>query len=135
MDLGSAVLSAEMALEFLDAGCVARRCCSAGAPFVEGAVSAAVAAKLGASSSTAWPHEALGGLAGKTAHLGRRDRRAARRNRAGEPTDRREPRSRLPIVVTSRMGCTPARPQARADGRRRSTPTFACDRDGRPTVA
>src|SRR5205809_352988 len=68
MDLGSAVLSAEMALDFLDPD---RRDTVhlSGAPFVEGAISAAVAAKLG-SPLDAVAEEALGGLSGKTAHLG-----------------------------------------------------------------
>src|SRR5205823_6205959 len=68
MDLGSAVLSAEMALEFLDPDRRAKVHLS-GAPFVEGAVSAAVAAKLGRPLD-AVAEEALGGLSGKTAHLG-----------------------------------------------------------------
>lgn len=68
MDLGSAVLSAEMALDLLPeerrAGVVL---CEA--PFVEGAVAAAVTAKLGASLDDV-AREARGGLAGKVAHLG-----------------------------------------------------------------
>ena len=68
MDLGSAVLSAEMALEFLDPDRRGKVRLS-GAPFVEGAVSAAVAAKLGRPLDEV-AEEALGGLAGKTAHLG-----------------------------------------------------------------
>ncbi len=75
MDLGSAVLSAEMALEFLDED---RRgkilLCEA--PLVEGAVSAAVTAKIGASLE-AVAAEARGGLAGKIAHLGIEPDRAA----------------------------------------------------------
>jgi len=68
MDLGSAVLSAEMALEFLDPDRRGKVRLS-GAPFVEGAVSAAVAAKLGRRLDDV-AEEALGGLAGKGAHLG-----------------------------------------------------------------
>ena len=68
MDLGSAVLSAEMALEFLDPD-RREKVRLSGAPFVEGAVSAAVAAKLGRPLDDV-AQEALGGLAGKTAHLG-----------------------------------------------------------------
>ncbi len=68
MDLGSAVLSAEMALELLPQE---RRTgvllCEA--PLVEGAVAAAVTAKMGASLD-AVATEARGGLAGKIAHLG-----------------------------------------------------------------
>lgn len=68
MDLGSAVLSTEMALEFLDEPARAKVVLS-DAPFVEGAVSAAVTAKLGAPLAKV-AEEARGGLAGKAAHLG-----------------------------------------------------------------
>src|SRR5881396_2266244 len=68
MDLGSAVLSAEMALDLLDPERRARVLLS-DAPFVEGAVAAAVAAKLGRSLEEV-EREARGGLAGKAAHLG-----------------------------------------------------------------
>jgi multiphosphoryl transfer protein len=68
MDLGSAVLSAEMALDFLDED---RRASVqlTDAPLVEGAVAAAVTAKLGAPLDRV-AAEARGGLAGKRAHLG-----------------------------------------------------------------
>ena len=68
MDLGSAVLSAEMALDLMPEE---RRSkvllCEA--PIVEGAVAAAVTAKLGATLDRV-ALEARGGLAGKIAHLG-----------------------------------------------------------------
>lgn len=68
MDLGSAVLSAEMALELLPQ---ARRegvmLCEA--PIAEGAVAAAVTASLGASLADV-AREARDGLAGKAVHLG-----------------------------------------------------------------
>jgi phosphocarrier protein FPr len=68
MDLGSAVLSAEMALDLMPEE---RRSgvllCEA--PIVEGAVAAAVTAKLGAPLERV-AQEARGGLAGKVAHLG-----------------------------------------------------------------
>ncbi|MGZ5213202.1 MAG: phosphoenolpyruvate--protein phosphotransferase [Actinomycetota bacterium] len=68
MDLGSAVLSAEMALDLMPQE---RRpkvlLCEA--PIVEGAVAAAVTAKLGAPLDRV-ALEARGGLAGKVAHLG-----------------------------------------------------------------
>ena len=68
MDLGSAVLSAEMAIDLMPEE---RRAnvllCEA--PIVEGAVAAAVTAKLGASLDRV-AQEARGGLAGKIAHLG-----------------------------------------------------------------
>jgi phosphocarrier protein FPr len=68
MDLGSAVLSAEMALDMLPEDLRASvSLCEA--PLVEGAVAAAVAAKLGLSLE-AVAAEARGGLAGKATHLG-----------------------------------------------------------------
>lgn len=68
MDLGSAILSAEMALEMLPEERRARvRLCAA--PFVEGAVAAAVTAKLGAPLERV-AVEATGGLEPKLAHLG-----------------------------------------------------------------
>ncbi|AEF42814.1 phosphoenolpyruvate--protein phosphotransferase [Hoyosella subflava] len=68
MDLGSAVLSAELALDLLDPDIAANvRLCSA--PIVEGLVAATVAAAGGASLAEV-EAEAVGGLAGKQAHLG-----------------------------------------------------------------
>jgi multiphosphoryl transfer protein len=68
MDLGSAVLSAEMALDMLPTDRRGRiLLCEA--PFVEGAVAAAVAAKLGRSLSEV-AEEARGGLGPKAVHLG-----------------------------------------------------------------
>ncbi len=66
MDLGSAVLSAEMAIELLAPEFEVRL---APAPLAEGAVAAAVAAQAG-QDLDAVAAEALGGLAGKQAHLG-----------------------------------------------------------------
>ena len=68
MDLGSAVLSAETALEFLDDDLRARVVLSP-APLVEGLVGAAVVAASGASRDRV-AAEALHGLAPKQAHLG-----------------------------------------------------------------
>ncbi len=67
MDLGSAVLSAEMAMEMLGGQREGVLLCEA--PLVEGAVAAAVTAKLGRSLE-AVAAEARGGLGGKVAHLG-----------------------------------------------------------------
>ena len=71
MDLGSAVLSAETALDLLDdearAGVML---CEA--PIVEGAVAAAAAARAGGSLAEV-AAEARNGLAGKMAHLGGAD--------------------------------------------------------------
>ncbi|GAB3817654.1 phosphoenolpyruvate--protein phosphotransferase [Kribbella italica] len=68
LDLGSAVLSAEMALEFVDPETAARVKLSS-APLVEGLVAAVVTASTGASLD-AVAAEAGRGLAGKQDHLG-----------------------------------------------------------------
>ena len=68
MDLGSAVLSAELALELLDDD-VRERVVLCPAPLVEGLVVAAVAATGGAGSEEV-AAEAAGALAGKIGHLG-----------------------------------------------------------------
>lgn len=68
MDLGSAVLSAELALELLDPA-VRARVLLCDAPLVEGAVAAAVAARLGR-PLTDVADEARQGTAAKVAHLG-----------------------------------------------------------------
>ena len=68
MDLGSAVLSAELALELLDDEARERVVLSP-APLVEGLVAACVAAAGGADRA-AVAAEARAGLAGKQAHLG-----------------------------------------------------------------
>jgi len=68
MDLGSAVLSAEMALDMLPTD-RRERILLCEAPFVEGAVAAAVAARLGRSLPEV-AEEARGGLGPKAAHLG-----------------------------------------------------------------
>jgi multiphosphoryl transfer protein len=68
MDLGSAVLSAETALDLLDPE-QRERVLLCEAPLVEGAVAAAVAARLGVPLAEV-AAEARGGLQGKVAHLG-----------------------------------------------------------------
>lgn len=68
LDLGSAVLSAEMALEFLEPD-VAARVVLSSAPLVEGLVAAVVLASTGASID-AVTEEAVQGLSGKQDHLG-----------------------------------------------------------------
>src|SRR5919197_1557206 len=68
MDLGSAVLSAETALDLLTPE-LRERVLLCEAPLVEGAVAAAIAARLGASLPEV-AAEATGGLQGKVAQLG-----------------------------------------------------------------
>jgi phosphocarrier protein FPr len=97
MDLGSAVLSAETALELLTPEQRARvLLCEA--PLVEGAVAAAVAARLGSPLAEV-AADARGGLQGKVAHLGAGEpapatATAAARSEAG-PTLRLEIRNPL----------------------------------------
>jgi multiphosphoryl transfer protein len=68
MDLGSAVLSAELALDLLDDPATRARVTLSSAPIVEGLVVAAVAASGGASRSEV-ATEARNALLGKAAHL------------------------------------------------------------------
>jgi multiphosphoryl transfer protein len=85
MDLGSAVLSAEMAVDLLPEERRAQVMLTA-APFVEGAVAAAVAAGLGAPLA-AVAEEARGALTAKAAHLSEpADRLAAVTQRAPSAT-------------------------------------------------
>jgi len=108
MDLGSAVLSAEMAAEMMPDERRSRLVlCEA--PLVEGAVAAAVAARLGDPLDKV-AAEARGGLAGKVAHLA---------GSAGEPGPPAQapapgegPALELRITVTPRLGLH-ARPAAR----------------------
>src|SRR5271169_1836062 len=107
MDLGSAVLSAEMAAEMMPEERQSRvLLCEA--PLVEGAVAAAVAARLGDPLDQV-AAEARGGLAGKVAHLAS--------GSDGEPAPpAREPDGapavELRITVAGRLGLH-ARPAAR----------------------
>jgi phosphocarrier protein FPr len=100
MDLGSAVLSAEMALELLPPG-QRERVALCGAPLVEGAVSAAVQARMGGDLARV-VQEAGGALAAKAGHLG-----AELQAPAAGP-DALEAR----ILVANRLGLH-ARPAAR----------------------
>lgn len=82
LDLGSAVMSAEMAVEFLDPDAAARVRITA-APLVEGLVAAVVTAASGADLD-ACEAEALRGLDPKVAHLGDRVAAAPVAKAAGE---------------------------------------------------
>jgi multiphosphoryl transfer protein len=109
MDLGSAVLSAEMALDMIDPGRRDRIRLSS-APFVEGAVAAAVAARLGRSLDEV-AEEARGGLSPKSAHLGDPSPSSEGTDTgAGDPALDAVPSIRL--VVGNRLGLH-ARPAAR----------------------
>ncbi len=102
MDLGSAVLSAEMAAEMLPDERRSRvLLCEA--PLVEGAVAAAVAARLGDPLDQV-AAEARGGLAGKVAHLaGGPDGEPPR-----PPSRPRPPRSRMAHPSLSCASRSPA---------------------------
>ena len=69
VDLGSAILSAQTALDLLDDPALAARCRISAAPLVEGTISAAVAASSGADLETV-AREATQALAAKQASLG-----------------------------------------------------------------
>ncbi len=121
MDLGSAVLSAELALDLLpDERRDGVLLCDA--PLVEGAVAAAVAAALGGSLESV-AREARGGLAAKAAQLGTPEAEAAAPGEAapgtaldeGSPDDASHVEAApaiLRVVVANRLGLH-ARPAAR----------------------
>ncbi|MET0564108.1 MAG: phosphoenolpyruvate--protein phosphotransferase [Gaiellaceae bacterium] len=106
MDLGSAVLSAETALELLtpEQGSRVLLC---EAPLVEGAVAAAVAARLGSPLADV-AAEARGGLQGKVAHLGGGEMAAATPAEAAPP----EEGPTLRLEIRNPLGLH-ARPAAR----------------------
>ena len=87
MDLGSAVLSAEMALDMVDPA-VRERAVLCPAPLVEGLVVAAVAAAGGAGPAEV-AAEAVGSLAAKQFHVGARVDRRVGRARARRRPDAR----------------------------------------------
>ena len=110
MDLGSALLSAEMACEFIDPE-VADRVKLSAAPLVEGLVAAVVTAASGASLKQVM-REAAAGTAAKAAHLGA-DPAAPTEDSANDPDEIMDPHEahRLGITVPNRLGLH-ARPAA-----------------------
>ncbi|MCW2951580.1 MAG: ptsP [Conexibacter sp.] len=117
MDLGSAVLSAETALDLLDPA-IADRVRLAAAPLVEGAVAAAVAAQAGQSLDEV-AAEARGGLGPKLAHLGggrpaETGARADESGSVGPPRDADRPgdaswqQSRFVVTVAQGLHARPA---------------------------
>jgi phosphocarrier protein FPr len=112
MDLGSALMSAEMAVEMLggeDGG----RVLLSEAPLVEGAVAAAAAARGGASLDDV-AAEARGALRAKAAHLGEEEGDAAGAGGEAAPEPPDEGPS-LRLTVANRLGLH-ARPAARFVG-------------------
>ncbi len=111
MDLGSAVLSAEMAAEMLPDEQRSRVLLCEG-PLAEGAVAAAVAARLGDPLDKV-AAEARGGLAGKVAHLASgADGEPAPPGPVASAAPDGEPALELRITVRNRLGLH-ARPAAR----------------------
>ena len=108
MDLGSAVMSAETALELLPEG-HGEGVLLCPAPLVEGAVAAAVAARAGMALEQV-AEEARGGLRAKAAHLGAEAEPAS--PGAADPSQSREPALEARIRITSPHGLH-ARPAAR----------------------
>jgi phosphocarrier protein FPr len=114
MDMGSALLSAEMALDFLDAERRSGfRLCAA--PFIEGAVAAAVQASLGAALDQV-EAEAMTSLSFKTSQLegpSPRPAESAAPPRAGEESAGRSGSAPdLRIIIENKLGLH-ARPAAR----------------------
>ena len=115
MDLGSAVLSAEMALEMLPEERRSRvLLCEA--PMIEGAVAAAVAARLGRTLDEV-ADEARGGLMPKASHLGLpaqapAEAAAEARATAEEAREVAGPEARARLAVENPLGLH-ARPAAR----------------------
>ncbi|HEX5642156.1 MAG TPA: dihydroxyacetone kinase phosphoryl donor subunit DhaM, partial [Thermoleophilia bacterium] len=112
MDLGSAVLSAELAVDLLDEERRGRLLLTE-APLVEGAVAAAVAAGLG-DPLDAVAAAARAGLAGKAAHLapgaGEADVRASRHEAAGTGpvTGPAAPTARVTVLNAHGLHARPA---------------------------
>ena len=105
MDLGSALMSAEFAIELL--GETRGKVLMSEAPLVEGAVAAAAAASGGASLEEV-AAEARGALAMKSSQLGVPDEAAAQPEATQHRRRKPRPRSRSAM----RSGCTRARPRA-----------------------
>ena len=127
MDLGSAVLSAEMALEFLDDPDVPVRLTSA--PFVEGLLAAVVTAAGGASLD-AVEREARGALAPKATHLGTHDEPAEPAAPAPAATVTRA----LTLINPVGMHARPAAMLVSALGGLDAAVTVANLRTGRPAA-
>lgn len=109
MDLGSALLSAEMACEFI-APEVADRVKLSAAPLVEGLVAAVVTAASGASLAAVM-READGGIAAKAAHLGTESAPSDESDSDLGQSPKPQNSTRLCITVPNRLGLH-ARPAA-----------------------
>ena len=129
MDLGSAVLSAELALEFLDDPDIPVRLTSA--PFVEGLMAAVVSAAGGASLDVV-AREARGALAAKAAHL---EQEQAHDEPALAATSTAQVTRDLQLINPVGMHARPAALLVAALGGLDAEVTVANTRTGRPPVA
>ncbi|HEY0812165.1 MAG TPA: phosphoenolpyruvate--protein phosphotransferase [Pseudonocardia sp.] len=111
MDLGSALLSAELALELLDEDAAARVVLCP-APLVEGLIVATVAASAGAGRDEV-AAEATGALAGKTSHLGAPTASAAAPDLAAAPDPAPAPGELTGVFTVGNPHGLHARPAAR----------------------
>ena len=109
MDLGSALLSAEMALEFLDAE-KRDRVALSDASFVEGAIAAAVQASVGGTRQQVMA-EARGALSMKASQLQQEPAQEEPTNRS-EPPDEGAVHETLTLTIGNRLGLH-ARPAAK----------------------
>jgi multiphosphoryl transfer protein len=104
MDLGSALMSAEMATEMLEDG---MRVLLSEAPLVEGAVAAAASAKGGASLEEV-AGEARGALAMKSSQLGSGEQSAPAPAEEREPGREPDAEARVPVVNQIGLHARPA---------------------------
>ena len=118
MDLGSAVLSAELALDLLADPSARDRVTLSPAPIVEGLIVAAVAAAGGAGRAEV-ATEARGALLGKAAHLSSPEPDAV----PAGPAPRT--RSSASSPSRTRTACTPDRPPGSSPRCAASTPPFS----------
>ena len=133
MDLGSAVLSTELALDLLQDPSIRDRVTLSPAPLVEGLIVAAVAAAGGASRAEV-AAEARDALMGKSGHL------STLRRPAPHPTRATSARRRSSASSRSRTptACTPGRPPGSSARSVRSTRRSSCatsPRAARPVPA
>ena len=124
MDLGSALMSTEFAIEMLEGG---GRVLMSEAPLVEGTVAAAVAARGGASLEEV-AAEARGALAMKASQLGVERGRCGRARRPTRPIRPLPPTPRLASRSATRSGCTRARRRSSSGSCAATTPRSAWPR-------
>lgn len=128
MDLGSAVMSAEMALEFLEDSDVPVRLTAA--PFVEGLIAAVVSAAGGASLDDV-EHEATGALSAKRTHLGD-DEQPGPSPEAGPVAERA---MEVTLLNPNGLHARPVAMLVKALGAFEATVTVAKPGSGRPPVS